>query len=202
MVGQDGDRVGFVCHVGLAVNHGPQESHRVAVVDMGPPIRPDGQIDNVSAVGTAVLNDDEQWKIQTFIDKHEGEHQSIQNMKRNYPEVYCVFPHFCDYTEADGRYVRKKFSCAGFVFEAYRKARIHLLHIQMMPTVDLNILKAAYPTFVSFLDRPSERIKLGLNGDGPWPVMLCSYLFHALDRKVGQIRQAPYAPTAGDHIFS
>jgi hypothetical protein len=42
---------------------------------------------------------------------------------------------------------------------------------------------------------------LGLSGSGPWPVLLCGYLFHALSRSAGAIRESPYAPIAGDQFF-
>jgi hypothetical protein len=44
------------------------------------------------------------------------------------------------------------------------------------------------------LDRSEFRESFGLEGDGGWPVLLCGYLFHALDREADVIRREPYTP--------
>jgi hypothetical protein len=94
-----------------------------------------------------------------------------------------------------------RFSCAGFVAEAYERARIRLVREDRLPKVDLDLIKAAYPDFASWLDRSEFRESLGLEGDGDWPVLLCGYLFHAVNREADIIRREPYTPKPGDEVF-
>jgi hypothetical protein len=117
--------------------------------------------------------------------------------------MYCILPHAEPYREDDGRYVRTRFSCAGFVLEAYKLARIALLEPDGLPMVGMDVLRLAYPIQMRLLG--SGRINadsLGLTGDGPWPVLLCGYLFHSLNRSANEIREQPYAPAAGDWLFT
>jgi hypothetical protein len=210
VVGQDGDDPGFIAHTGLTSSAGVQSANMLPILDMGPPLH--GQGDNArieaSVVGTAALSDDEARKIQTFINRHANEHQvflqfSIGQLLKAAPQMYCVNPHASPLREADGRYVRTRFSCAGFVLEAYKKARIKLLSSAALPAVDFAVIKLAYPSQSRLIE--SGRISaeaLGLEGDGPWPVLLCGYLFHALDRSTDVIRHEPYQPVAENRYFA
>lgn len=200
VIGKDG-RNQFIEHVGLATNSGTQQANDVPVIDMGPPLG-NGQPMRAHVVGTAGITVDEQQKIRTFINRHESEHQAVQKVNRtNIAQAYCVLPHATPLKEADGRYTRVCFSCAGFVFEAYKYAGIRLLDVNQLPAVDLAMIQQAYPAFAQLLNHQELRASLGLQGSGPWPVMLCGYLFHALNRTPQQIRQASYVAQSGDEAF-
>ncbi len=199
-----GDGSPFVKHVGLAQVAGGHAAPNIAVIDMGPPL-PSGRLMHAEVIGSVGLTADEQQKIRTFIDRHANEHKAVKTLgllRSNIGQGYCICPHAIALTEADGRYTRMRFSCAGFVFEAYRFANIHLIDEHRLPAVDLSMIQEAYPVLSPFLNRPVVRDALGLSGDGPWPIMFCGYLFHALDRSSQQIRQTPRVAQPGHERFT
>ncbi len=210
VVGKDGDESGFIDHTGLAESAGSQDAAKIPVLDMGPPLHGQGGSGHVRAtvVGSATLTDDEVQKIKTFVDRHANEHLvflqfNTSQVIRAAPQMYCVHPHACPLYEDDGRYTRMRFSCAGFVFEAYRKARIELLDSNNLPMVDIAVIRLAYPGPVGLMEGGRiSREALGLEGSGPWPVLLCGYLFHALNRGANIIRHEPYAPSISDRYFT
>lgn len=208
VVGQDSGESGFIGHAGLAESAGSQDAARIPVLDMGPPLHGHGTARHVrgDVVGGAALTDDEVQKIKTFVDRHANEHSlfshfSMRQLIEASPQMYCVLPHTSPHYEDDGRYARTRFSCAGFVLEAYKKARIKLLDVNGLPMVDLAIIAAAYPQ-TRLIERGIIGAEdLGLGSDGPWPVLLCGYLFHALDREADVIRQEAYTPDIVDRYF-
>lgn len=209
VVGEDGAESGFIGHVGLAEVAGPHDRAEVRILDMGPPLHAIGTSGQVrgDAVGSASLTDDEMRKIATFVDRHANEHLlfsqlSGRQLLKMAPTMYCILPHASPLHEDDGRYTRTRFSCAGFVLEAYRRARIRLLDLNGLPLVDMAIIAAAYPRQTQLLKRGLIRAEdLGLAGDGPWPVLLCGYLFHALNRAEDVLRREVYSPDRMDRHF-
>jgi len=206
VLGEDGE-FGFIGHTGLAAKEGRQLSDAVEVFHMGPPLETDGVM-KVDARGTAKLNDDERHKIEDFRDRHAGEHAATRRLPlttrlRHVPAIYCIHPHATPHREEDRRYVRTRFSCAGFVFEAYKAARISLLDELAIPRVGLAELKLSYPRFAQMLEDLTFRESMGLGGGtGEWPVMLCGYLLHALSREAAEIRSTPYVPRGTDAYFT
>ena len=201
VIGADSDQDGFICHVGLARPQGEYERSSVSVMDMAPPMRATGQMKS-DVLGTADLTEDEVRRIKDFVDRHEGEHAAIQMLgPKSFPKVYCLVPHACPFFEEDGRYARMRFSCAGFVFEAYKRARIVLFEEQQMPPITIGKIKEAYHREARLLEVQATRESLGLAGDGPWPLMLCGYIFHSLGRDPGVVRGTPYVIRAGDERF-
>jgi hypothetical protein len=208
VVGQDGAESGFIGHAGLAESAGSQNAASIPVLEMGPPLHGHGTAGHVrgDVVGSAALTDDDVQKIKTFVDRHANEHLVFSHFSRSQllqaaPHMYCVLPHVSALYENDGRYARTRFSCAGFVLEAYKTARIKLLDLNGIPKVEMAVIAAAYPQ-TRFIE--SGRISaeaLGLGGDGPWPVLLCGYLFHALSREADAIRQEAYTPDIMDRYF-
>lgn len=199
-----GTEADFVVHAGLS--NGGDVIHGMAeVIDMGPPLHSSDQPYrmSVAAAGQAELTDDEVQKIRTFVDRHANEHQAYaaaraREVFRRIPEMYIVLPHAAPLLEADGRYARVRFSCAGFVVEAYKAARIPTVDTESLPNVDLREIELAYPEIEN---RPRLRNAVGLTDDGPWPVLLCGYLFHALDRTPEAIRQVAYVPQLEDRYY-
>lgn len=201
VVGSDGQQVGLIRHVGMATKSGSRARNIVDVIEMCPPLHGNGQM-QANAIGTARLSEDEWRRIQDFVDRHIIEHAAIQTVTREkLPTIYCILPHAKLHEEVDERYPRTRFSCAGFVFEAYRRARIILVDVTDLPPVDLQTIQNAYPDMASFLERAEVRDSLGLVGDGPWQVLLCGYLFHALNRNHSTIRNTPYTPVVADRVF-
>src|SRR6185437_15528756 len=103
----------------------------------------------------------------------------------------------------DGTIICQRFSCGGFVIEAYRFAGIDLLTTDAgsLPPVGVELLRLAYPDQHRTLDNPRLRTSLGLEGDGPWPIVLSGYLLHSLARAEAGIRSGPYHPQPGDEYF-
>jgi hypothetical protein len=207
VLGADGPEAGFIKHTALAANGGVQSAHAVNVVDMGPPLHGPAHMHTMHAtvVGRAELTDDEVQKIKVFVDQHSGEHQAFNSLRdalRYAPQIYCIYPHADPLREDDGRYVRMRFSCAGFVVEAYRFARIELIDLANLPKIDMGVIDATYPMLSPILRNGTITANsLGLGGDGPWPVLLCGYLFHALDRNADAIRAGPATPLPEHRYF-
>jgi len=209
VVGQDGAEKGFIGHAGLVESAGSHDAASVPVLDMGPPLHGHGIAGLIrgGVVGSAALTDDEVQKINTFVDRHANEHAMFSQISTTQliqmaPQMYCVLPHASPLYENDGRYARTRFSCAGFVLEAYKRARIKLLELNALPMVDMAIIAKAYPQQSRLIERGMITAEdLGLGGDGPWPVLLCGYLFRALNREADFIRQEAYAPNTMDRYF-
>lgn len=209
VVGTDGEPTQFVSHAGLAESAGTQNTDAVKVLDMGPPLhgpQGPGQM-QVSAVGCAELTDDEERKIEIFVQRHANEHAIFQHLSPRQvlaaaPAIYSIHPHALPLLETDGRYTRTRFSCAGFVFEAYKAARIVLLELNALPMVKMAFIRTAYPDHFRLVERGRLSLEdLGLRDSEPWPVLLCGYLFHALNRDADVIRQQSYVPGAKDQFF-
>lgn len=207
IVGQDSKEAGLVAHAGLARSAGAQPAAQIPVIDMGPPLHAEGGNVRANVVGSAILTDDEVQKIRTFIDRHALEHLVFAKLGRRQtiklaPQMYCIYPHASPYREDDGRYARTRFSCAGFIFEAYKNARIGLLNIGALPSVEVSEIRSAYHDQMGLLEGEGVALDaLGLEGVGPWQVMFCGYLFHALNREAGVIRNDPFAPGLPDRYF-
>ena len=204
VVGQDGEP-NFIEHVGLAAKDGQQNSGAIEVVHMGPPLQKDGQM-KPHARGTVNLDFGEIKKIENFIDRHDGEHAATKKLRGialllHAADIYCIHPHATPHRERDGRYVRTRFSCTGFVFEAYNYAGIELVDDSEMPPIDLKRLKQMYPKFARRLDDHTFRESMGLSASGDWRLMLCGYLLHALNRDAAIIRSTPYVPSGTDAYF-
>ena len=210
VVGEDGNIATFIKHVGLAMSPGKHSADGVPVVDMAPPLHGQDEYGHMKAdvIGNAVLTDDDRRKIATFVDRHAGEHEAFRQLGgfdflRAFPKMYIVYPHMKPFYEKnDERYARMRFSCAGFVFEAYKKARIRLVDPEVLPPVEMDTVQSCYPDLVRLVE--SGRVSpedLGLEGPGPWPVLLCGYLFHALNRDAAAVRSEPYAPSIEDRCF-
>ena len=209
IVGQDGSESGFIGHSGLSAAEGSQDAAAIPIHDMGPPLHGQGGSTRLRAdvLGSAILTDDEVQKIRTFVDRHTNEHLlflqfSGKKLLAAVPQMYRVCPHAEPFREEDGRYARMRFSCAGFVFEAYKKAKIELLNTSALPMVGISDIEHGYPAQARLMQRGSvSATDLGLIGDGPWRVMFCGYLFHAVERDPLTVRREPYTPGIADRHF-
>lgn len=90
-----------------------------------------------------------------------------------------------------GRTIYRGFSCAGFVAAAYADgAGIPLVDDRALPPIPSALIQQVWGPC-----RPVLLARFGLEGDGPWPVLLPGYLLHAMQRRRASL---PYQPTSAD----
>ncbi len=202
VVGTDGAVTMFVRHVGLASREmgGIRHGDRVAVDHMGPPPQCSEETE-AHVVGTAHLTFDEFKAIENFINEHLGEHQSQKKNVDPYRR-FVIVPHAKPLKD-NGVTVCMRFSCAGFVIEAYREAGIVMLDTDQLPTVTRGTLVEVYE-FLKLDSWPgiNAEYEFGLDDNADsWMVVLPGYVLHALNRQAGAIRSRPYTAQDGDHLF-
>lgn len=203
-LGQDAQDVpSFVCHIGMSnrnVEVNDQQVVLAKMVEMCPPLvvpaveeEPDPESDRVDVVGSIGLSAAESKQIATFVEETAKELASIpENLQ------YTVLPHFRDRIDPDSA---RRYSCVGYVQQAYEYADIDLVDIDAIPAVELETIIRAYPSRRAHLELPRARSFVGLKGDGPWPVLLPGYVFHAMNRSPLESRSTPYKPQVGDECF-
>jgi hypothetical protein len=109
---------------------------------------------------------------------------------------YSVIPAAREIRDAStGRVVHVRYSCAGFVERCYAQgAAIDLMVDEdELPAVDLATLARIWPAVLHH-----RRRRFGLEGEGPWKVLLPGYLLHSLARLNARV---PYRPQPGDAAF-
>lgn len=193
----------FVCHVGLAV-----DNHEIAeqtvllarMIEMCPPLivpqsndQPEPESDRVDVVGSIELTAAECKQISVFIDETDTELASVSKVRQ-----YTVHPHYLERRRPQSA---RRFSCVGYVQKAYEYADVDLVDISAIPLVDLRTILLAYPDSRTDLQNARLREFVGLEGDGPWPVLLPGYIFHAMNRSPNECRATPYKPRIGDEYF-
>ena len=199
VIGEDGTGEDVIRHVGLAAeaSDGIHANTMVLVHHMGPPLARDGEM-HAHVRGQLELTDDEQNQIKVFVDEHAPEGQAEE--RTGALRRYVVRPHADWLREEDGTPVCRRFSCAGFVIEAYAEADLPLVVTDegSLPPVSRDALTPIYP---QLRDHPAVARKVGLGGDGPWPVVMPGYIFHSLARDEDTIRREPHTPVAGNEKF-
>lgn len=171
VVGLDAEAVShFVCHAGLSREQNPAvtDTTPIGMAHMMPPLDRAGPAMAVQCVGQVPLTDDEAQRIGLFIDELELEYEASRIGPSG---QYVVRPHCVHDEETDTTPTRRRFSCGGFVIEAYRFVDIDLLVTEedALPDVTVETLRMAYPSPVQMrgLSTPDRRRPLGLIGDGP-----------------------------------
>jgi hypothetical protein len=189
----------FVRHVGLADEQRDDVrlSSEISLVHMGPPLMRGDSGTAVHAIGKAGLTVGQIRQIGVFVDEHLSEYEA-ERIRRH--RQYVIHPHV---REPNRDVPCRRFSCAGFVIEAYRDADVELVVIEpaRLPSVDIETLTNAYSDLAHVLRSPARRSRFGLEGDGPWPAMLAGYVMNALNRTTEEIREGPYVPASGDEYF-
>lgn len=203
-LGQDAKDVeSFVGHIGLAtgtVEVNEQQVVLAKMVEMCPPLivpKPDEATDSdwdrIDVVGSIELTAAESKQVAIFIEETAKELDSIPKRHQ-----YNVHPHFLDRQGPD---TVRRYSCAGYVQQAYEYADIDLVDITAIPDVGLETILPAYSDSREELEHPRARRFVGLKGDGPWPVLLPGDIFHSMNRAPQDCRTAPYKPKVGDEYF-
>ncbi len=206
-------RATFVGHVALATStvvasQGTPASVRFA--HMAPPLSRGRASANCH--GNVGLDERKLQTIDAFVRQLESEY-AAEKARRNATgawdesakdrfkeDQYTIRPHV---RWPDGDRPYHQLSCAGFVQEAYDEAGITLVDADEanLPTCSLDTLKIAYATSAAHLEDIVFRVQKGLDGEGPWPVLLPGYLMHALDRERDEILASPFRATPGDECF-
>jgi len=189
----------FVKHVGLLNedNRLVEMDDEVSVLHMGPPLERGGTI-KVHVAGRVPLTNDEIKKFSTWVEKIADEYKELRVGKR---AQYIIYPPWKDeYDSNTGVRRYRRYSCAGFVLDGHRQVDIELLEIDAdaLPDVDKQTIMSAYPDARRYA---SQLPKYGLEGNGPWKVVLAGYVLHALNRPTDQIRRKPYQAKYGNEQF-
>lgn len=203
--------VAFVRHVGLASEAQMFRStgsmrERIRIIDMGPPFHIIRDL-QVNLVGSVELEESELNDISDFITRR---HTLFEKTKvpedfpfEDAPELYqyIVCPHYeAPVKDRPGG----RFSCSGFVYEAYQKAEICLVDIVRLPAIAFDELVHVYPELGEMRDRQdTARLDwLGLDGSGPWSILLPGYIMASLRRSAADIRASPHVARPEEIAFT
>lgn len=209
VVGEHAAGSRFVRHVALSQQpHGHVAARGgVESVHMRPPLAV-GDTVAADVWGSVPLTNDEIRQIKVWLRKARDEYVCHQVGKVG---QYTAHPAWRDVVDSGSGTLRyRRYSCAGFVLRAHHEADIGLLPLvqdgrgdyvvdeAQLPEVARETAEAVYP----IAEIPSDTLAdWGLEGPGPWPVVLPGYLLHALDRTGTEIRRGPYTPSADDAEF-
>lgn len=186
----------FVAHVALLDedNCSVESGGKVIAVHMRPPLKR-GEAIAVHVTGDIPLTNDERKQIGTWIEKVADESRASAR------DQYVIHPPWKDEYDANTGVRRyRRYSCSGFVLDGHLQVDIELLDINedALPSVDRQKIVCAYP---SAERHPDLLHYWGLEGNGPWKVVLAGYVLHALNRTTDQIRREPYRAKAGNEEF-
>lgn len=190
----------FVRHVALLREEGRAAfGSQVHVFHMGPPLVVGAQTLSRTTpaptcpchvAGMLSLTADERDGILDWLaevdkeDRPEGVMRMWQTYTVDPPEIW----------QEDERGVRLygRFSCGGFVLACYRDGAgillIDVANARDWPAVTIDEIARAYGPRVR--DMETLRRRLGIPGDGPWPVLLAGYVVHAFNRADQEIRNS------------
>lgn len=191
VVGQDAAGSTAVRHVGLLFLDDDLDAGReVRVVDMAPPLRLGAPEDTmvVHTVGyVEVLTPEQQRRMDYWLaDLHT---QGVDYKFR-------VQPASGEVIEPGTQRVQYRFySCAGLVADCYARAGVLLVDQSALPLVTRALALEIWgkPLSPPALERALR--ELGLEGQGPWRLLLPGYLLHALDAPP---EKRPYVPRQDD----
>ena len=91
---------------------------------MRPPLVSDESFGPIHLVASAELSVEEINRIRVFIAERAGEFES---QRISQTQQYRIRPHVEVHRERDGTETYRRFSCAGFVIEAYREGGVDML---------------------------------------------------------------------------
>lgn len=201
----------FVCHAALLTDRCDLDSTTsVDVWHVGPPIvsgpetaqqNPQTKQARVDVVGDLALSESE---CDAITDWRAGVEKEQRGIHLKPFGQYKILPHVDRDRSEEGRRGPRRFSCAGYVIEAYGAAGIKLLDLDRLPMADESHLQNAYSELLRF-ESLSEaarrrygfkgRADLGLTAPGPWPIALPGYLFHSTSRATDATpRLGSYSP--------
>lgn len=183
--------------------HDVVHDSEVDCVHMGPPLRVQTSPLSSAAIGTAGLQETHRRKVKTFVDdrlkERFAEKERLKKLGRlaDLRLEYLIHP---PAMRPSGAIPMWRFSCVGFVLQAYQTARIKLLGGQL-PLRSLTELKQFYPWAAKDLDVQENRIRLGIGEGERWPVALVGYVLNSLARNPSEIHAGPFVPQPGHEYF-
>lgn len=191
----------FICHTGLSGDACSVSGlDPIFAVHMRPPLESQGRcyIDLYGRLED--ITDDERLSIDCFIEELQEEYEA-QRQRDGERDHYIIHPHTNEVLANNGTLLFTQYSCAGFVMAAYEQIGVSLLCTEesVLPEIDwLDMIRLYHD-----LDgvEQATRVRLGLEGDGPWRIVLPGYLFHSLQRDTTTIRNEPYEPCAADRLY-
>ena len=209
---QQPECLGHIALVARASSVSHSESTRIRLTHMIPPFREDALWGLGNACGSAELNDQETRLIGAFVLQIQSELDAEAQRRRltntwNDSEKhrfrvdqYTICP---SVRRPDEHRPYHQFSCAGFVHEAYSEAGISLVnaHESSLPECSMESLRFTYADMSSQLDDAAFRADKGLEGEGPWPIMLPGYILNSMRRSREDILSNAYDAQAGDEYF-
>ncbi len=169
----------------------------VTAVHMCPPLEDGGRI-KVHVAGRVPLTNDEVKEIESWWEEIADEYKRLGIRTAS---QYVIRPPWKDeYDPNTGIRRYRRYSCAGFVLDGHLQVNIELLNTSeaKLPPVDRQTIISAYPRSCRHTNLLSS---YGLEGNGPWNVVLAGYVLHALNRPTEQIRKEPYQAKQGDEQF-
>lgn len=187
IVGSYAEQRPFVCHAGLLEKDQKVNCEESLPINhMGPPIS-HTETHVCHLAGQIKLTNEEIEAIDDWLASVSTQYRDTQVL---HFQQYVICPHMVWMESEEGRRIRQRFSCVGYVLEAYRAAEIDLISVDNVPPVDRETLLKSYPDFQRIAENPnlSQRLgfqgfdDLGVPGDGPWQVVLAGYIFHSLSR--------------------
>ena len=201
----------FAQHIALHwdsyVKLGPDVGSVVKILHMGPPIETSDKL-VVNSVGMANLSAAERKQVETWVKRNVDDADPPWMDVARY-EQYVIRPHVSWWVNENKKFQRnRRFSCVGFVLMAYQEGcGLVLIDTESRPLIGAESVKEAYRhlfpehDFDTLRKKLSPRYKWGVDGDGPWPVVLPGHVLHSLSRSSDEIREGPYQPKAGDEYF-
>lgn len=129
------------------------------------------------------LNEEEAWGISVWLNK----------IKTQRDLQYNIIPAIEVIDSIARGTIHRSFSCAGFVACAYAEgAGVRLVVDEAeLPAASVELLERIWGPIV----RRRARVRYGLDGDGPWRVLLPGYVLAAL---AGGRAALPWRPSLGD----
>lgn len=180
-----------VYHVGLLAEASALLAGTASVHHMGPPVELPGEIESHVVGWLDDLTDDEREGLEDWLAevKTRVEAGGLRGFA-----AYVAVPSVVR-DDTTGRSIVTRYSCAGFVAEAYREgAGVPLLvEDQALPEVHRELLERVWGAREVRLGS-----RFGLGGAGPWRVLLPGYLLHAM--RAGRAG-FPYTPSPTDAQF-
>jgi hypothetical protein len=198
----------FVRHVALLAVDTKLPAEKTPIWHMGPPIN-HGEgtsqpfmASRIDVAADVVLSARERKSMAHWKAKVAAEQRPIQRLRQ-----YTVAPPVRWIRGENGRRLYRRFSCVGFVISCYEAAGITLIDInQRMPDANNDLVSRMYPEIDELAQRSPEvqcrigydgKDELGLQGDGPWSLILPGYLFHSLTRfTIASPRPSAFLPSS------
>lgn len=194
---------GFVKHVALFDDDDREVRHdcEVTAIHMGPPLEQVTAM-RTNVVGSVPLTNDERKRIALWVERVKDEYEAAGVVgKSGILRQYVIDPPWEDQPDKRTGIRRyRRYSCAGFVFDAYQRIGIELVELDraQLPEVAWEVVESVYEISN---DRRGLLTKFGLHGDGPWRILLPGFILHALNRPTEDIRKQPYRANNGDERF-